>query len=38
MKSLDVSDVYAKISILGEVQPNRRSMLIEPFAAGAVNL
>eukprot|EP00828_Plagiopyla_frontata_P026700 TRINITY_DN3484_c0_g2_i4.p1 TRINITY_DN3484_c0_g2~~TRINITY_DN3484_c0_g2_i4.p1 ORF type:complete len:386 (+),score=57.82 TRINITY_DN3484_c0_g2_i4:77-1234(+) len=38
MKSLDQADTYAKISILGEVQPNRRSMLVEPFAAAAVNL
>ena len=38
MKSLDVADSYAKLSILCEVQPNRRSKLIEPFAAAAVNL
>jgi len=38
MRSLDTPDVYSKLSILAEVQPNRRSKLIEPFAAAAVNL
>ena len=38
LKGLDGSDNYGKLSIFGDVQPNKQSRLFEPFAAAANNL